>query len=123
MLANCLSQVIVARLLQWLSYIRSIYLKLRSILLIGYLPPLHTAGKFSGDQPALLSSHNDSDTRGLLCRTDGRVIPMTANHHADERGETTRLRRVGGGMVMDSFGDTRWMGSLANTRWYVRHQY
>lgn len=56
------------------------------------------------------------DTRGLLCMTDGRVIPMTANHHADERGESSRLRRVGGGMIMDSFGDTRWMGLLANTR-------
>lgn len=41
---------------------------------------------------------------------------MTANHHADERGESTRLRRVGGGLVIDSFGDTRWMGSLTNTR-------
>jgi protein phosphatase PTC6 len=51
--------------------------------------------------------------------TDGRVLPMTANHHADERGESSRLRRVGGGMVMDSFGDTRWMGKLANTRWSV----
>ncbi|KAG8761202.1 hypothetical protein FRC14_006251 [Serendipita sp. 396] len=56
------------------------------------------------------------DTRGLLCKTDGKVIPMTANHHADERGESSRLRRVGGGMVMDSFGDARWMGKLANTR-------
>jgi hypothetical protein len=65
------------------------------------------------------TQHTSSDTRGLLCMTDGRVLPMTANHHADERGESSRLRRVGGGMVMDSFGDTRWMGKLANTRWSV----
>jgi protein phosphatase PTC6 len=63
---------------------------------------------------------NDRDTRAILCNTDATTQPLTANHHADERTEETRLRRVGGGIVTDSFGDTRWMGALANTRWWVR---
>lgn len=62
---------------------------------------------------------DDRDTRAILCNTDATTQPLTANHHADERTEETRLRRVGGGIVTDSFGDTRWMGALANTRWWV----
>jgi len=42
---------------------------------------------------------------------------MTEDHHAEARGEAARLRRIGGGsLIMDSFGETRWMGALANTR-------
>ena len=60
---------------------------------------------------------NDRDTRAILCNTDATTLPLTANHHADEQTEETRLRRVGGGTITDPFGDTRWMGALANTRW------
>ena len=63
---------------------------------------------------------HDRDTRAILCNTDATTQPLTANHHADERTEETRLRRVGGGIITDSFGDTRWMGALANTRWWVK---
>lgn len=42
---------------------------------------------------------------------------MTENHHVDTRVETARLRRMmGSGQSMDSFGEIRWMGALANTR-------
>lgn len=42
---------------------------------------------------------------------------MTENHHVDTRVEAARLRRMmGSGQSMDSFGEIRWMGALANTR-------
>jgi len=57
------------------------------------------------------------DTRALLCHTDGgRVEPLTETHHADTRGESARLRRMGSSRVMDSFGESRFLGALANTR-------
>lgn len=64
---------------------------------------------------------NYSDTRVLLTYTrNGDVIPMTENHHVDTRVEAARLRRMmGSGQSMDSFGEIRWMGALANTRRFV----
>ncbi|CCO26599.1 Protein phosphatase 2C homolog 4 Short=PP2C-4 [Rhizoctonia solani AG-1 IB] len=57
------------------------------------------------------------DTRVLLCETEGgSAYPLTETHHADARGEAARLRRLGAGLVTDSFGEARWMGVLANTR-------
>ncbi|KAJ3515286.1 hypothetical protein NLJ89_g1864 [Agrocybe chaxingu] len=58
------------------------------------------------------------DTRVILCSTDGgRVFAMTENHHADAHVESIRLRRMMGSSLMtDSFGESRWMGALANTR-------
>ena len=48
------------------------------------------------------------DTRVLLTSTNaGRVTPMTENHHADARVESARLRRMMGGLTMDSFGEVR----------------
>lgn len=42
---------------------------------------------------------------------------MTQDHHAEARGEAARLRRMGTSrLIMDSYGETRWMGALANTR-------
>ena len=47
---------------------------------------------------------------------------MTEEHHADTRAEAARLRRLGASLTMDSFGETRWMGALANTRGYAPRQ-
>lgn len=45
---------------------------------------------------------------------------MTERHHAEARVEASRLRRMGAGrLVMDSFGESRWMGAIENTRWSV----
>lgn len=53
----------------------------------------------------------------LLCPTqDGQAIPLTTLHHPDTASESDRLRRLGAGVVTDSFGEARWMGALANTR-------
>ncbi|KAG8948597.1 hypothetical protein FRC04_009499 [Tulasnella sp. 424] len=48
---------------------------------------------------------------------------MTEDHHADTRGEQARLRRMGQGIVTDSFGETRYMGALANTRGFGDTKY
>lgn len=48
--------------------------------------------------------------------SDGQAIPLTTHHHADTPSESDRLRRLGAGVITDSFGESRWMGALANTR-------
>ncbi|THV07665.1 protein serine/threonine phosphatase 2C [Dendrothele bispora CBS 962.96] len=72
---------------------------------------------FAADRVALTVAHC-GDTRVLLCSTDGaKPLAMTENHHADARIESSRLRRLmSSSMVTDSFGESRWMGALANTR-------
>ncbi|KAF5385318.1 hypothetical protein D9615_001419 [Tricholomella constricta] len=72
---------------------------------------------FSAQTLALTVAHC-GDTRVLLCSTDnGQVVPMTENHHADAHVETIRLRRMmGSSLITDSFGESRWMGALSNTR-------
>lgn len=58
------------------------------------------------------------DTRVLLCnRSTGLVTPLTEKHHAESRIEASRLRRMGAGLlVSDSYGESRWMGAVENTR-------
>ena len=58
------------------------------------------------------------DTRVLLSRREtGEVVPLTEKHHAEARVEAARLRRMGAGrLVSDSFGESRWMGAIENTR-------
>jgi len=57
------------------------------------------------------------DTRAILASSaQGRAHPLTENHHADSRIESERLRKTGTGIVTDSFGETRFGGTLANTR-------
>ncbi|KAI9461807.1 phosphatase 2C-like domain-containing protein [Boletus coccyginus] len=72
---------------------------------------------FSSEKLALTVAHC-GDARVLLCsRRGGYVHPMTENHHPDSRVEAIRLRRMmGSALITDSFGESRWMGALANTR-------
>jgi protein phosphatase PTC6 len=58
------------------------------------------------------------DTRVILCAADGCIAhTMTEAHHADGRTESSRLRRMmGSSLFTDSFGESRWMGALENTR-------
>ncbi|KAJ7092607.1 protein serine/threonine phosphatase 2C [Mycena epipterygia] len=71
---------------------------------------------FSSRKLALTVAHC-GDTRVLLCSAEGKCVPMTENHHADARVESIRLRRMMGSSLMtDSFGESRWMGALENTR-------
>lgn len=76
------------------------------------------ATPFFTAQTLSLTVAHCGDTRVLLCSTDrGQVFPMTENHHADAHVETIRLRRMmGSSLITDSFGESRWMGILSNTR-------
>jgi protein phosphatase PTC6 len=67
---------------------------------------------------SLIPLLTSSDTRALLCsRETGEVIALTEQHHAEARVEATRLRRMGAKrLVADSFGESRWMGVIENTR-------
>jgi protein phosphatase PTC6 len=57
-----------------------------------------------------VTSIHIGDTRMLLCPvSDGRAIPLTNYHHPDDRAEAERLRKVGAGLITDSFGEARWM--------------
>lgn len=71
-----------------------------------------------------VTSIHIGDTRMLLCPvSDGRAIPLTNYHHPDDRSEAERLRKVGAGLITDSFGEARWMGALANTRAFGDSQF
>lgn len=71
---------------------------------------------FSSPLLSLVVGHV-GDTSGLLCSAiDGKVVALTENHHPDSRVEAERLRRIGTGLITDSFGESRWGGSLANSR-------
>lgn len=54
----------------------------------------------------------------ILCPTDGGYAhAMTEDHHAEARGESARLRRLGGsGIISDSFGETRYVENRALPR-------
>ncbi|EAU92668.2 hypothetical protein CC1G_01713 [Coprinopsis cinerea okayama7 len=72
---------------------------------------------FAAQKLALTVAHC-GDTRVMLCPVKGgKAFPMTDNHHADSRTESSRLRRMmGSSLITDSFGESRWMGALVNTR-------
>ncbi|KIP12483.1 hypothetical protein PHLGIDRAFT_498487 [Phlebiopsis gigantea 11061_1 CR5-6] len=72
---------------------------------------------FTAEKLALTVAHV-GDTRVILTHVNhGTITPMTENHHADTRIEAHRLRKtMGSGLILDSFGEARWMGALANTR-------
>ncbi|KAJ9127632.1 hypothetical protein QFC24_001042 [Naganishia onofrii] len=73
--------------------------------------PFYAAQKIS------LTTAHLGDTKILLCnKHTGKVEPLTEKHHAESRVETSRLRRLGGQLITDSFGESRWMGAIENTR-------
>lgn len=72
---------------------------------------------FSAKRLALTVAHV-GDTRVMLCSVKGgKALPLTDNHHADARIESIRLRKMmGSSVITDSYGESRWMGALVNTR-------
>ncbi|CAH7668673.1 phosphatase 2C-like domain-containing protein, partial [Phakopsora pachyrhizi] len=56
-------------------------------------------------------------TMALLCNSKrGRAIRLTQDHHPNLRIESEWLRRIGSGLITNSFGKSRWGETLANTR-------
>lgn len=71
---------------------------------------------FSAKKISLVTAHC-GDTTILLCSAStGKVELLTEKHHAESRVEAARLRRLGAGLITDSFGESRWMGAIENTR-------
>ncbi|KAI5452240.1 Protein phosphatase 2C 6 [Naganishia albida] len=71
---------------------------------------------YAAQRVSLMTAHL-GDTKILLCnKHTGKVEPLTERHHAESRVEAARLRRLGGQLITDSFGESRWMGAIENTR-------
>jgi len=78
---------------------------------------------YSSSLVHLLVAHL-GDTRALLCTVpDGIAVPLTETHHPDARSEIDRLMKTRTGAVTDSFGESRWAGTLANTRGFGAYHY
>ncbi|SGY15094.1 BQ5605_C013g07244 [Microbotryum silenes-dioicae] len=76
----------------------------------------HALPFYASQQLSLTIAHL-GDTRAILASSSsGRAKALTETHHADSRIESERLRQSGTGLVTDSFGESRWGGTLANTR-------
>ncbi len=41
---------------------------------------------------------------------------LTEKHHAESRVEAARLRRLGAGLITDSFGESRWVSLVTGVR-------
>ncbi|GHJ86654.1 hypothetical protein NliqN6_3056 [Naganishia liquefaciens] len=72
---------------------------------------------YAAQRISMMTAHL-GDTKILLCnKHTGKVEPLTEKHHAESRVEAARLRRLGGQLnITDSFGESRWMGAIENTR-------
>ena len=75
-----------------------------------------TSPFYAASKLALIIAHA-GDTRAILASSpSGLAHRLTSTHHPDSRRESDRLRRVGAGLVTDSFGESRLGGALANSR-------
>jgi protein phosphatase PTC6 len=75
-----------------------------------------TAPFFFAQKIALYVAHC-GDTRVILASQNNQAFPMTEKHHPDTPVESIRLRKMmGTSLITDSFGESRWMGRLQNTR-------
>lgn len=87
-----------------------------TVALLHSLDAPHSLPYYSSSLLSLTIAHL-GDTRAILASTSsGRAKGLTENHHPDSRIESERLRQSGTGIVTDSFGESRWGGTLANTR-------
>lgn len=87
-----------------------------TIALLHSLDTPHSLPYYSSSLISLTIAHL-GDTRALLASTfSGQATALTENHHPDSRVESERLRQSGTGIMTDSFGESRWGGTLANTR-------
>ncbi|GAA5826074.1 hypothetical protein JCM11251_000116 [Rhodosporidiobolus azoricus] len=76
----------------------------------------HSHPYYSSSLLSLTIAHV-GDTSAIIASTaSGRAYRLTQAHHADSRTEMERLRTTGTGIITDSFGESRWGGTLANTR-------
>ncbi|GAA5865329.1 hypothetical protein JCM8547_005056 [Rhodosporidiobolus lusitaniae] len=76
----------------------------------------HSYPFYSSSLLSLTIAHVGDTSALLASSASGRAYRLTQAHHADSRTEVERLRTTGTGVITDSFGESRWGGTLANTR-------
>ncbi|GAA6063566.1 hypothetical protein JCM10212_004497 [Sporobolomyces blumeae] len=76
----------------------------------------HSLPYYASSLLSLTIAHLGDTSLVLASSGSGRARRLTEPHHGDSRVEGERLRTSGTGIVTDSFGETRWGGTLANTR-------
>lgn len=86
-----------------------------TIALLHSLDAPHSLPFYASSLLSLTIAHL-GDTRAILASISGRAVALTENHHPDSRVESERLRQSGTGILTDSFGESRFGGTLANTR-------
>jgi protein phosphatase PTC6 len=87
-----------------------------TVALLHSLDVPHSLPYYGSTSISLTIAHL-GDTRAILASTSsGRATTLTENHHPDSRIESERLRQSGTGIVTDSFGESRFGGTVANTR-------
>ncbi|GAA5830787.1 hypothetical protein JCM3766R1_003426 [Sporobolomyces carnicolor] len=87
-----------------------------TIALLHSLDLPHSFPYYASSLISLTVSHLGDTSCLLATSAQGRARRLTENHHGDSRVEGERLRTSGTGIVTDSFGESRWGGTLANTR-------
>ncbi|GAA5998563.1 hypothetical protein JCM5350_003854 [Sporobolomyces pararoseus] len=87
-----------------------------TIALLHSLDLPHSFPYYASSLISLTVAHLGDTSCLLASSSQGRARRLTENHHGDSRVEGERLRTSGTGIVTDSFGESRWGGTLANTR-------
>ena len=87
-----------------------------TVALLHSLDLPHSFPYYASSLLSLTISHLGDTTALLSTTAQGRARRLTEPHHGDSRVEGERLRTSGTGIVTDSFGESRWGGTLANTR-------
>ncbi|GAA5916945.1 PP2C family serine/threonine-protein phosphatase [Sporobolomyces salmoneus] len=87
-----------------------------TIALLHSLDLPHSFPYYASSLISLTVAHLGDTCCLLATSSQGRARRLTENHHGDSRVEGERLRTSGTGIVTDSFGESRWGGTLANTR-------
>ncbi|GAA5873139.1 hypothetical protein JCM16303_006954 [Sporobolomyces ruberrimus] len=87
-----------------------------TVALLHSLDLPHSFPYYAASLISLTVAHLGDTTCLLATSSQGRARRLTEPHHGDSRVEGERLRTSGTGIVTDSFGESRWGGTLANTR-------
>lgn len=87
-----------------------------TVALLHSLDLPHSFPYYASSLISLTVSHLGDTSCLLASSSQGRARRLTENHHGDSRVEGERLRTSGTGIITDSFGESRWGGTLANTR-------
>ncbi|GAA5917877.1 hypothetical protein JCM5296_000804 [Sporobolomyces johnsonii] len=87
-----------------------------TVALLHSLDLPHSYPYYASSLLSLTIAHLGDTSALLSTASQGRARRLTEPHHGDSRTESERLRTSGTGILTDSFGESRFGGTLANTR-------